>query len=153
MLSQCCQKPQQTRHQPANNKHRIDDESKLWFHIRCLASMRANFEPQEVRVRLNELKNPLPIQCCCQSTWLNSSRALVIKSNQLDMKSNPSPRLTLNPNPLVRFRLLNMLLVSGDQFVAKPKIDPFEFSHNLEDGMRAVAVCAVISGQSPVDIR
>lgn len=35
---------------------------------------------------------------------------------------------------------------------AKPKIDPFEFSRNLEEGMRAVAVCAVISGQSPVDI-
>jgi len=35
---------------------------------------------------------------------------------------------------------------------AKPKIDPFEFSRNLEEGMRAVAVCAVVSGQSPVEI-
>lgn len=36
---------------------------------------------------------------------------------------------------------------------AKPKIDPFEFSRNLEEGMRAGVLCAVISGQSPVDIR
>lgn len=38
-------------------------------------------------------------------------------------------------------------------YLVGPKIDPFDFSKNLEDGMRAVAVCAVISGDSPIDIK
>ncbi|KAG9509221.1 Down syndrome cell adhesion molecule-like protein Dscam2, partial [Fragariocoptes setiger] len=38
------------------------------------------------------------------------------------------------------------------QVVVGPKIDPFDFSRHLEDGMRAVAVCAVIFGDSPIEI-
>lgn len=37
-------------------------------------------------------------------------------------------------------------------FLAGPRIDNFTFAPNLEEGMRSVVVCAVISGDSPIHI-
>ena len=46
-----------------------------------------------------------------------------------------------------------MEFVPDHEHTAKPKIDPFEFSRNLEEGMRTVVVCTVVSGQSLVEIK
>lgn len=54
---------------------------------------------------------------------------------------------------LVCNQISDNLIKSNGRPIAKPKIDPFEFSRDLEEGMRTVVVCTVVSGQSFVDIK
>lgn len=97
---------------------------------------------QAVRRKSNELKTQL--------TRRARERGSEGEENQNSARLRKPLRSRTLKSPM---KLTQLSASSNLATKAKPKIDPFEFSRNLEEGMRAVAVCAVISGQSPVDVR
>lgn len=71
---------------------------------------------------------------------------------EVQQENGPLAKARIHLKVISKFLIVKYIINSPHYFIAGPRIDNFTFASNLEEGMRSVAICAVISGDSPIRI-